>query len=142
MSSIAGDIGYDSAFGIEGNTPGQYDNIAEVVAITPPGASRAAVDRTHLKSPNGWKEFAAGLKEAGEASITLNYNPASTDAVFTAFEARTGKYQITFPNGVMMRFDGFFTAYNPPELTAEGKMEATGTIKCTGAPTLHAASGG
>ena len=142
MTETAADIGYDSAFGIEGETAGTYVAVAEVVGITPPGVSRDAVDATHLKSPDAYKEFIAGLKESGEASITLNFVPSSTDALYTAFDAKTGNYEITFPNGVMMRFSGFFTAYNPPELTAEGKMEATATIKATGKPTLHAASGG
>lgn len=142
MTATAADIGYDSSFGVEGSTAGTYVDIAEVVSITPPGVTREAVEATHLKSPDAYKEFIAGLKEAGEASITLNFVPAASDAVFTAFDADSGKYQITFPNGVMLRFDGFFTAYNPPELTSEGKMEATATIKATGKPTLHAAAGG
>ena len=136
------DIGYNAAFGVEGETAETYVDIAEVVSITPPGVTREAVEATHLKSPDRYKEFIAGLKEAGEASLTLNFVPSASDAVFEAFDAASGKYQITFPNGVMMRFDGFFTAYNPPELTAEGKMEASATIKATGKPTLHAASGG
>lgn len=140
MSTNA-DIGYNASFGIEGSTAGTYVDVAEVVSITPPGVTREAVEATHLKSPDRYKEFIAGLKETGEASITLNFVPAASDDVFTAFEAEEGKYQITFPNGVMLRFDGFFTAYNPPELTPEGKMEATATIKATGKPTLHAAVG-
>jgi len=142
MTATAADIGYNSAFGIEGSTPGTYVAIAEVVSITPPGVTREAIEATHLKSPEAFKEFIAGLKEAGEASITLNFVPSATDVVYTAFDAESGKYQITFPNGVMMRFGGFFTAYSPPQLTPDGKMEASATIKASGKPTLHAASGG
>jgi hypothetical protein len=135
------DIGYNASFEIEGDTPGTYVAVAEVVAVTPPGVTREAVEATHLKSPDRYKEFIAGLKEAGEASLTLNFVPSATDALYTAFDDPDGKYQITFPNGVMLRFNGFFTAYNPPELTAGGKMEATATVKATGKPTLHAAAG-
>jgi hypothetical protein len=140
MTATAADIGYNSAFGIEGETPGTYVAVAEVVSITPPGVTRESVEATHLKSPGSYKEFIAGLKESGEAQLTLNFVPDESDAIFTAFGADTGNYQITFPNGVMMRFAGFFTAWNPPELTAGGKMEATATIKATGAPTLHEAT--
>lgn len=133
------DIGYDSAFAIGSGSPTiTYTDIAEVVAITPPGMSRDAVEATHLKSPNRYKEFIAGMKDAGEASFTINWAPSATDALITAFNADSGNYQITFPNGVMLRFAGFFTAYTPPELTAE-KMEASVTVKVTGEPTLHAA---
>ena len=133
------DIGYDSEFGIEGTTPGTYVAVAEVVSIVPPGMTREAVDATHLDSPDSYREFIAGLKETGEATITLNFVPSATDAIVTAFEAATGKYQIKFPNGVKMRFSGFFTAYNPPELTPGGIMQATATIKATGKASLAAA---
>lgn len=130
------DIGYGASFGIEGSTAGTYVDVAEVVAITPPGMTREAVDATHLESTDGYREFIGGLKETGEASITLNFVPSATDALVTAFEAATGSYQITFPNGVKLQFDGFFTAYNPPELTPGGIMQATATIKATGKATL------
>jgi predicted secreted protein len=131
------DIGYDSAFAIGSGEPLTYTPVAEVVSITPPGMSRDAIEATHLKSPGGWKEFIAGMKDGGEASFTLNWAPSATDALVTAFNADSGNYQITFPNGVMLRFAGFFTAYTPPDLTAE-KMEASVTVKVSGAVTLHA----
>ena len=131
------DIGYDSAFAIGSGDPLTYTPVAEVVSITPPGMSRDAIEATHLKSPGGWKEFIAGMKDGGEASFTLNLAPSATDALVTAFNADSGNYQITFPNGVMLRFAGFFTAYTPPDLTAE-KMEASVTVKVSGAVTLHA----
>jgi predicted secreted protein len=134
------DIGYDSEFGIESITPGTYTKVAEVTAITPPGMTRDAVEVTHLESASAYREYIAGLKDGGEATITLNFTPSATDALVTAFEAETGGYQITFPNGVKLQFDGFFTAYNPPELTPGGAMQATATIKMTGKATLVAAS--
>jgi predicted secreted protein len=134
------DIGYDSEFAIESGTPGTYTKVAGVVAITPPGMARDSVEVTHLESPNSWKEFIAGLKDGGEASITFNFVPSATDAMLTAFNAESGGYQITFPNGVRLQFDGFCTAYNPPELTPGGVMQATATFKCSGAVTMAAAT--
>jgi len=133
------DIGHNGEFAIEGTTPDTYVPVAEVVAITPPGMSRESIEATHLKSPDQFKEHIAGLMDAGEASFSFNYLPSATEAMYLAFQARTGKYQVTFPNGVMMRFVGFFTAYEPPELTPGGKMEASATVQTSGKPTLHAA---
>ena len=141
MTASAAMIGYNSSFGVEGETAGTYVAIAEVTAITPPGFTREAVEVTHLKSADGWAEFIAGIKRGGEATISLNYIPAATDAVLTAFEADKGKYEITFPNGVQMRFDGFFTGYTPEEMEVDGKLSASATIQITGKPTLHEASG-
>jgi predicted secreted protein len=141
MTASNADIGYNSVFGVEGGTPGTYVAIAEVTAITPPGFTREAVDVTHLKSADGWSEHIAGIKRGGEATLTLNYVPAVSDAVLTAFEAKKGKYEIIFPNGIKLQFSGFFTGYSISELTVDGKMEATGTVQMTGKPTLAAASG-
>ena len=140
MAVTAADIGFGALFGIEGETPGTYVSVAEVTAITPPGMTRDKVEATHLNSDDAYKEYVAGLFDTGDAQITLNFCPSATDAIFTAFHAASGKYQITFPNGVMMRFTGFFTGYTPPELTPGGKMESTATIaRSTAKPTLHAA---
>jgi predicted secreted protein len=133
------DIGYDSEFGIEGSSPGVYVKVADVTAIAPPGMTRDSVEVTDLESPDMYKEYIPGLKDGGEATITLNFRPSATDVMVAAFENdEVDKYQITFPNGVMLRFSGFFTGYTPPELTPGGNMIASGTIKCTGKPTLHA----
>ena len=140
MTTTNADIGYDSSFGIEGATPGEYTAVAEVTAINGFGFSRESVEATHLKSPDQYKEFIAGMKEAQPVTITLNYVPSESDALVTAFEAQTGKYQITAPNGVMMRFSGFCTEYEIGELNAE-KMTATATFQPSGKPTMHAASG-
>lgn len=141
MAVTAADIGYGALFGIEGGTPGTYVSVAEVTAITPPGMTRDKVEATHLTSDDAYKEYIAGLFDTGDAQITLNFVASATDTLFTAFHAASGKYQITFPNGVMMRFTGFFTSYTPPELTKDGKMEATATIaRSTAKPTLHAAA--
>lgn len=134
------DIGWDSEFAIESTTPGSYTKLAEVVAITPPGMTRDTVEVTHLESADEWKQYIAGLKDAGEASITLNFVPSATDSLLAAFNAKTGKYQITFPNSIRLQFSGFFTAYNPPELTPGGVMQATAKIKATGAVTMLAAA--
>lgn len=134
-------IGFKSKFGIgDGAVPEVFSLAAEITAITPPGLTRGDEDGTHMESPDNYKEYIPLLFDTGDATITLNFEPSATDELYTAFHAPPQNYQITFPNNVMMRFTGFFTAYSPPELTVEGKMEATATIKrSTGKPTLHPA---
>lgn len=141
MTETAADIGYDSSFGIEGSTAGTYVDVAEVTSINGFGFSRESIDATHLKSPDAYMEFIAGMKQGQPVTINLNYIPSASDALVTAFEAKKGKYQITAPNGVMMRFSGFCTAYEVGEFNNE-KMTATATFQPSGKPTLHAAVGG
>lgn len=124
--------GFGATIGIEGSTPGTFVLVAEVVRVGLPGMTRDALDATHLTSPNGYKEFIAGLKETGEASLTLNWIASATDAMIAAFEDEEGNYRITAPNGTRFTFPGFFTAYSPPTMAPGEKMEATVTIKATG----------
>lgn len=134
------DIGFNSVFGIEGGTPGTYVTVADVRAITIPGFMRESVESTHLTSANQYKQYIPGMKDMTEASLVLNWTPSHTDVLITAFEAESGNYQITAPNGVRIQFSGFFTEYTPPELTPGGLMEATVTVRPTGKATYVAAA--
>lgn len=135
-------IGYDAEFAIgDGADPEVFTKVAEVVALTPPGMTRDFQDATHLESPDKYREYVASLVDTGDVSITFNFVPSASDTIFAAFHAAAGNYQITFPNGVMLRFTGVFSGYEMPEMTPEGVMQATATIKrVTGKPTLHPAA--
>lgn len=135
-------IGYGSEFAIgDGADPEVFTKVAEVTAITPPGMTRDAEEATHLESPDKYKEYVAALFDTGDVSITFNFVPSESDTIFTAFHAESANFQITFPNGIRMRFTGFFTSYDPPELLSNGNMSASATIKrSTGKPALLAAA--
>lgn len=135
MPASNADIGYNSSFGIEGETAGVYVEVAEVVNITPFGFSRDEEEVTHLKSPDRFKEFIAALKEATPVELGFNWIPSENDPLVAAFEATKGSYEIKAPNGVRLRFSGFFTAYTPGELT-NGKMSGSATIRPTGKPEI------
>ncbi|WP_418592084.1 phage tail tube protein [Ponticoccus sp. (in: a-proteobacteria)] len=135
MTRSKAKTGYKSKFGIGTETEGEYLDTAEVVRIKPVGFSRDEEEVTHLQSPDGYKEFIAAMKEATPVEIEFNWTPSATDPMIAAFEADTGNYQITAPNGVRMQFTGFFTAYEPGELT-NGAMRGTATLRPSGKPVL------
>lgn len=125
------DIGYNSTFGIyNGST---YVSVGEVQSITPPGYSRDAIESTHMTSPNRYREFIAGLMDAGEASIAYSYTPSTTEAVYTAMQAGVGSFRITHPNGVTLTFSAVVTAWTP-DLTFDDKMGGAATFKVSGRP--------
>lgn len=142
MPATQADIGYGSEFAIgDGGDPETFTEIAEVVSVTPPGLTRDKEEATHLKSPDKYKEYIMALFDTGSVSLTLNWVPSETDAVFAAFHDAPGTKQITFPNGVRMQFVGAFEGYETPELTAGGKMEATATVtRTSGKPVLLSAA--
>jgi hypothetical protein len=139
MTATAADIGYNASFGI-GDTadPIVYTIVGEVTNITPPGRTRGTIDATRLKSPDEYLEYIAGMAETGEATITMNFVPSATDLLVTAFEAKSGSFQVLFPNGIKLTFSGIVTAYEFGELSID-KMTSTFTVKGSGKAVLAAA---
>lgn len=136
--------GHDTIFAMATGSSENYEDVAEVTALTPPGMTRDAIDATRLNAPDGFKEFIAGLKEGGEASITVNYVPAVNDRLMQAFDAGRIRSRITFPAvegspAVTLTFTAIVTAWNLNEVVAADKMSATFTAKCSGRPVFAAA---
>lgn len=127
-------IGYGLTFGIyNGST---YTNVAEVTGATAPQYSRDAVETTHMTSTNKYRTYIPGLLDAGEASLTLNYDPSNADVIIAAMEASSnGQFKITFPDSVTVVFSAVVTAYQIGEVTPDGKMTASATFKVSGQPT-------
>lgn len=132
-------IGHGSMFAIQGGSPLAYVPLAEVTNITPPALSRDAVDATHTASPEKWREFIAGMKDAGEVTVEMNFIPGSTsiDTILAAFNSdETQNCRITFPIGspaATWSFSAIVTGF-APEAPMDGKMSASVTFKLTGKP--------
>ncbi|RRH71995.1 phage tail tube protein [Falsigemmobacter faecalis] len=142
MAKSKASIGFNSKFGIKG-AGDTYVMVAEVVSISVPNMSRETIDVTHLGSDDKTKEFIAGLKETGEAVITINFVPMVADVLVTAFEAEEGDYRILFPSGTTaLDFHGIPTEYAIGELVKDDKMSATFTVKASGKATLTTVSAG
>lgn len=136
MPETQAQIGLGARLGIRGSGS-TYTSLAEVTRITPPGWTRNTVDATHLESPDGWAEFIAGLKTASDCTFDVNWVPGASDPLLAAFEAGRGNFRLTFPNGtVALDFAGVVTNFQPGEISPEGKLSASVTIKPSGAPQL------
>jgi predicted secreted protein len=135
MSDAA--IGHGSAFAIgDGAGPEVFTEVAEVTSITPPNFVRDTVDATHMASPDKWREYVGGLRDAGTVSITVNFVPggAAQDAIIAKFTADTvSNFKITFPNAEAWTFAAWCTGF-ATEDPLEGKMTATATFKLSGKP--------
>ncbi len=134
------DIGYSAQFKVgDGGSPSEdfTDFGAEITSITPPGYSREAIDATHMASDDSYKEYIAGLMDAGEVSMDLNYVADTADAFIAAIEAGKRNYQVILPGDpdVTFTFAAICTAYQPTA-PVDGKMTASATFKVSGKPTL------
>lgn len=128
-------IGYGSSFGIHNGSA--YVDVAEVTNITWPGYARDAIDATHMASTDSFREYIAGLMDAGEATIEMNFVPSASDVIVAAMVAGVGMFQIEHPNGVKLQFSAVVTGYEPG-MPLDDKMTASATFKVTGKPTLAA----
>lgn len=136
------DIGYGTTFSSgDGLSPETFTELAEVTKITPPNMSRDAVEASHMQSPNAWREFIAGLKNGGDVSLELNFDPDGTAATALMAEltlsgsAASKNRQITFTDGTVFAFAGILTAFEP-DAPIDDRMVASVTFKVNGEPTL------
>ena len=125
-------IAYGATFGIWNGSA--YVNVAEITNVSPPQYSRDAVETTHMLSTNKYRTFIPGLLDAGEASLTLNYDASAADVIIAAMEAGTGQFKITFGDANAVVFNAVVTGYQIAEMSPEAKQSATATFKVSGQP--------
>lgn len=103
---------------------------AEVLDVSPPGASRKSVETSHMTTANNAHTFMPGdLVDWGEMVVELAFVPSTTPPMTSAIETIT----ITFPDSTasVWTFDGFMTGFEP-SAPLEERMTASATIKVTG----------
>jgi predicted secreted protein len=137
MTATAAAIGYSTTFAIESATPGTYTTLGEVADVTPPSLTRETDDATHMGSANRVREYIAGLRDSGEASVVLNYVPggAAWDLLKAAYDSDAPvNYKITFPNAATVTFPALITEL-APTTPMTGKMSLAAKFKLSGAAT-------
>lgn len=135
------DIGYGTLFKKK-TGPAAYTTLAEVVEFEPPETTIDSVEMTHMTSPERWREYKPGLKDAGETTLTYNLIPgvADDDVVTDAIEAGgLSEWQIEYPNGATLDVKGFFTSHSRAT-PLEDRMTGAATFKISGKPVLTPAA--
>lgn len=134
------------AFGTElrrgdGATPTEvFTAIGHVTNIGGPSLSKEAYDVTTHGSPDQYREFIPGLKDGGEVSLDLNYDPAVHDPVPLGFDDTTlSNYELEFPDGSLFEFTAFLMDFEP-EAPHDDKLSLSLTFKVSGKPTFTAGS--
>ena len=128
-----------SAFGATISVGGS--SLAEVTSIGVPSLTGEVIDVSTHSSANRWREFVRGMRDAGEITISMEYEAGSaTDdaciaaitgdaavAVVLVAKANSGTEDLTF--------NAFGTSYEVNDLEVDGKQTANLTLKPTGAVT-------
>ena len=114
-----------------------FTAIANVTEIEGPEFERETIDVTAHDSPNGYREWLGGLKDGGEVSLTVNYDPGDHDAIFDDLGDTVARdYKVVWPGGIgNWAFKAFLTGFSP-SAPIDDKLSAELTLKVTGAPTI------
>lgn len=126
----------------DGATPSEnFTPIANVTDITPPALERETLDVTAHDSPDAWRQFIGGLKDGGEVSVDVNYDPREHDGIIDDFaDAAPRNYKIVWPGTLgEWAFTALLTGFEP-EAPHDDKLAASLTFKVSGKPTITTGS--
>ncbi|MGH9649943.1 MAG: hypothetical protein ACRD3I_05675, partial [Terriglobales bacterium] len=116
-----------------------FTAVAEVVSITPPGATVDIIDVTHLESPNRFREKVASIKDSTDISMTCNATEANLPILYAALGLEKN-FKVTSNTELNLQWiiRGFIKEVTPGELSNDGALtcELVVTVKGSSVPTL------
>lgn len=141
-----GELGYGAKFQTgNGSSPETFTDVAFVTSISGPGMARDSIDVSHMQSPDAWREFIAGMKDAGEVSMELNFRPGGSAflAMLAEFNlasaSATKTRKIVWVDTSSLEFEAFLTGFEP-EAPMDDKQVVAVTFKVSGRPYLTQAA--
>ena len=120
-----------------------FATIAEVKNIKGPKLKMDTIEVTSHSSAGAWREFIAGLLDAGEVTFDMNWLPANATQSYSAgilrdMVNRTKRnFQLVIPaaSPVTWTIPAFVTNFEP-DFAVDGALVASITLKVAGQPTL------
>ncbi|GGV80491.1 MULTISPECIES: phage tail tube protein [Streptomyces] len=132
------------AFGIalergDGASPEVFTAIANVTSVKGPEIERETYDVTAHDSPDGWREFIGGLKDGGEVTLNVNYDPREHDTLIADYEDPDPRnYKMVFPGTLgSWQLKLILTKFSQ-EAPVDDKLSAEITFKVSGKPAITA----
>ena len=114
--------------------------IGSLTSIGEIGVESDELDMTHLDSPDGYKEFEGGLKDAGEVSFAGEIvDEATVEKLLALAESQSKEdWVVTYPSGATWALTGYIKSFKDGEKTADGKATFTSSIRVSGKPVYTA----
>ena len=116
--------------------------IANLTSIGEIGIESEEIDVTDLDSPNGYKEFEPGMKDAGEVSLAGNIkDETNVEKMLALAESQSmEEWEVTYPSGAKWSFSGFVKSFKDGEKTPDGVATFSASIRISGKPTYTKAT--
>lgn len=113
-----------------------YVAVAEVTSIDVLDISVDSYDVSSHDSANQWREFVSGMKDAGELSMEINYDPALHGTLFSAIGSeRNHRITLSDSGAAVVSFAAFITKMSA-QAPYDDKLSASVSLKVTGAVTI------
>ena len=114
--------------------------IANLTSIGEIGVESEEIDATDLDSPDNYKEFIAGNKDAGEVALAGNIKDESNvEKMLSLAESQSMEdWIVTYPSGATWTFKGFLKSFKDGEKTPDGLATFSATIRISGKPVYKA----
>ena len=121
---------------VKSGDEGEDLKIANLTSIGEIGVESEEIDATDLDSPDNYKEFIAGSKDAGEVSIAGNIKDESNvEKMLSLAESQSmEKWIVTYPSGAKWEFNAFVKSFKDGEKTTDGLATFTATLRVSGKP--------
>lgn len=113
-----------------------YDVVAEVVNVGFLDVSVDDIDVSSHDSESGWREFIGGLKDGGELSFDINFDP-SLHSTLLDLQGVTRNMKVVMPAGVddIVEFEGHLKSLSGTA-PYDDKLSASASIKVSGPVTI------
>lgn len=110
--------------------------IANLTSIGEIGVESEEIDATDLDSPDNYKEFIAGSKDAGEVSIAGNIKDESNvEKMLALAESQSiEEWTVEYPSGAKWVFKAFVKSFKDGEKTTDGLATFTASLRISGKP--------
>lgn len=117
--------------------PETFTNITELTGFEPPDEQGDDIEVTHFESPDRTKEYIRGMIDAGEATFTVNYNPAvypsHQQIVADKQSGAVSNWKFVFPDSMETdTFPAYVKGFKP-KLGPNDALTADVTLKVAGA---------
>lgn len=117
--------------------------VANLTSIGAIGLESEEIDVTDLDSPDDYKEFIAGTKDAGTVDLAGNIkNESIISAMLALAESRSiEEWTVTYKSGAKWVFNAYVSSFKDGEKTPDGVHTFTASLRVSGKPTFTASTG-
>lgn len=116
-----------------------FTQVSGLIDVETPEISRETYESTLMDnsdSANGWKKFKGALLDAGELSLTLEWDAADSGQVALRTDLETDLaryYRVEYPGGETFSFEAILTAFGQATPIAD-RITRTCKFKLSGEP--------